>query len=201
MTANRIVIDPSRPQSVTPPIDRFLDKLVIEAKGCWTLDAHVDASGYSSFWWRDAGRRQSSGHRFAYTYFVGQIPDGLVLDHLCRNRACVNPSHLEAVTQRVNVRRGIAPPAVNAAKIHCDYGHPLEEAFVRPDGSRDCIPCRSRRARAKNTGVHPLRDRTHCSHGHEFTAENTHRTADGARKCRRCHADQERARRAARKAA
>src|SRR5437773_10375437 len=64
-------------------------------------------------------------HRFAWILMIGEIPDGLTLDHLCRRTMCVNPAHLEPVTHRVNVLRGIGRTAINARKTHCKWGHPL----------------------------------------------------------------------------
>ncbi|MBO0884191.1 MAG: HNH endonuclease [Mycobacterium sp.] len=82
-------------------------------------------------------------HVFAYELLVGPIPTGMQLDHLCRNRSCVNPDHLEPVSQRVNLLRGATQPAFNTAKTHCPQGHPYEGdnlAFNR-DGSRFCRTC------------------------------------------------------------
>lgn len=82
-------------------------------------------------------------HRFAYMVHVGPIPDGLVLDHLCRNRACCNPLHLEPVSNRTNVLRGVGGPATNIAKTDCVRGHPFDEANTRIDskGHRQCRTC------------------------------------------------------------
>jgi hypothetical protein len=93
-------------------------------------------------------------HRFAYRLLVGPIPEGLQLDHLCRNQMCVRPEHLEPVTQRTNMLRGVGPAAINAAKTHCPKGHPLsgENVYahvVRATGTpgRRCKACNTEAAR------------------------------------------------------
>lgn len=91
-------------------------------------------------------------HRFAYLHLVGPIDGSLVLDHLCRNRRCWRPEHLEPVTGRENTLRGASFSAVNAAKIHCHRGHALTVDNVRVElgGRRRCLTCeREKRARYK----------------------------------------------------
>jgi hypothetical protein len=97
---------------------------------------------------RYAGRVRQA-HRFAWELLRGAIPDGLTLDHLCRNRRCVNPDHLEPVTAVENTMRGQAPHAINARKTHCLRGHAFDEenTYVRSDGARICRAC----VRARNT--------------------------------------------------
>ena len=84
-------------------------------------------------------------HRVAYERWVGPIPVGLVIDHLCRNPSCVNPVHLEPVSNRENVLRGVAPSAKNAKKTHCKNGHPLsgENLSVRNKGHRTERHCKA----------------------------------------------------------
>ena len=82
-------------------------------------------------------------HRFSYERAKGVIPEGLELDHLCRNPACVNPDHLEAVSGHENVRRSDGPSAINARKSHCPNGHPyLGENLVRWKNHRYCVACK-----------------------------------------------------------
>jgi hypothetical protein len=84
-------------------------------------------------------------HRYAYEALVGPIPDGKQIDHLCRNRACCNPEHLEPVTIQENIRRGEGPQAINARKTHCIRGHALsgDNLYLVPkSGRRNCVICR-----------------------------------------------------------
>lgn len=112
-------------------------------------------SGYGQFAMDDGDRvRMKPAHRIAYELVNGPIPEGLEIDHLCRNRLCVRPDHLEAVTTQENLRRGNGASARNARKDRCSQGHEFDETntYWRPDGKgRDCRTCRaarSRRARA-----------------------------------------------------
>lgn len=109
-----------------PAIERFMDKVEKTADGCWDWKGSIAPGGYGKFTVeKNLVRKCFNAHRWAYEYFIGKIPAGLTLDHLCRNRKCVNPSHLEPVTIRENLLRGKGASAVNARKTHCPKGHPL----------------------------------------------------------------------------
>lgn len=111
---------------------------------CWPWRGPNIPSGYGRFVSRDGN---VAAHRHAYVLTNGPIPDGLVVDHLCRNRACVNPDHLEPVTHRTNILRGVGTGATNALKTHCSKGHPFsgENLVIRKsrwgDGRRSCRQC------------------------------------------------------------
>lgn len=119
-------------------------KRVKQGDGCWAWRGAKDSSGYGVFW----DFETKKAHRVAYELSVGPIPQGLTLDHLCRNRSCVNPKHLEPVTSGVNTLRGGSPSAVNARKTHCNYGHALSGTNLAVYGKqRQCRACQKERKR------------------------------------------------------
>jgi len=113
---------------------------VVERSDCILWEGTVTDKGYG---WE----RNQYAHRKAYERAKGQIPPGLQLDHLCRNRRCVNPDHLEPVTRKENILRGESFSAQNARKTHCERGHELtpENTYMRKDsrGGRQCKTCRA----------------------------------------------------------
>lgn len=109
-------------------------EFALDGSGCLVWTGSRNQLGYGLF---RADGRTISAHRWAYIERNGRVPEGLVLDHLCRNPSCVNPDHLEAVTQRENVVRGLAPAAENARKDRCIRGHRL----IVIGGRRHCPTC------------------------------------------------------------
>lgn len=126
----------------------LLTKYTISPSGCWLWTGTALSHGYAI-----VSRQQQHYrlHKVAYEQKFGRVPRGLVLDHLCRVRHCINPDHLEAVTDRVNLLRGVGPSAQNAKKTHCPYGHEYtpENTYIAPSKptERDCRECIKRRER------------------------------------------------------
>lgn len=120
--------------------DRFWSKVIPEPNsGCWLWLGGLQHNDYGAY---TISGKNIRAHRFAYSVLVGEIRDGMVLDHLCRTPPCCNPAHLEQVTQRENVLRGVGPSSVGAAATHCPSGHPYDDANTRlQDGTRQCRQC------------------------------------------------------------
>lgn len=169
--------EPLRPlQDRTGPIarsarERFADKVRVEASGCHVWTGGKTLGGYGNFGYETAhrGGKQDLAHRWIYEHTVGPIPAGYDIDHLCRNRACVNVEHLEPVTRQENIRRAAA------AKTACPAGHHYtpENTYVRPGTvHRSCRTCMHKRdiARApiKNAKRRAARaaQRERTGHGH-----------------------------------
>lgn len=126
-------------------VDRFVKKYEIADDGCWNWTAARQDTGYG---WFGVGGKNKRAHRVAWELAVGPIPEGLTIDHLCRNTSCVNPDHLEPVTMGENVLRGFAAPWWQSQKTHCPQGHEYtEENTSRTEGHRRCRECLRQRAR------------------------------------------------------
>ncbi len=126
-----------------PADARFEAKVRRSGDGCWQWTGAIDTTGYGRF---GASPGVVVGaHRWSYEHHVGPIPDGYQIDHLCRNRACVNPAHLEAVTQQENIKRQAA------VRTTCPSGHPWDEANTRwYRGYRRCRACDRQRNRKRH---------------------------------------------------
>lgn len=141
-----------------PWLDRFMAKVDKAESGCWLWTSALNNRGYGRF---GLEGKMRLAHRLSYETFVGTIPAGLDLDHLCGVRSCVNPAHLEPVTHRENLRRGSGFAGENSRKSHCAHGHPLsgDNLYEHPTNGRYCRACKRRwdaeaRARKRLTVEH-----------------------------------------------
>ncbi len=117
-------------------IQRFWEQ-VDKSGDCWQWLRPAGNKGYGQFWFE--GRMRAT-HRLSYELTKGNVPEGLQLDHLCRNKLCVNPDHLEPVTMAENLRRS---PLSNVNKTHCKRGHEFTpDNIVKVPGGRACKVCR-----------------------------------------------------------
>lgn len=121
------------------PLQRALNKLIITGQGCWLTSYSFKSTGYVRI---EVSHRKVYLHRFMYEAMVGPIPDGLFIDHLCRNPKCCNPDHLEPVTPGENVRRGMAPNILISRSGFCSKGHAMTGENLRiVSGNRRCAAC------------------------------------------------------------
>lgn len=123
------------------PVERMLLRAHVTEEGCWEIQ-RPGGNGYGQV---GVGSRQKriSAHRLSYETFVGPIPEGLEIDHLCRNRACINPDHLEPVTTGENTRRG-----PRCQRRTCPKGHPYTPENLSTNRKR-CLVCHRERERAR----------------------------------------------------
>lgn len=180
---------------------------VDEITGCWNWTGKKDKDGYGVLGFRVNG--SSRAHRVFYAVHVETPPAALPIDHLCRNRACVNPEHLRLVTPKINtLENSESIQAANATKSHCVRGHEFtnENTLVK-DGRRICRKCKAlhaianyRRQRGEEISLEDLvtlevgphnRDKTHCKNGHPLSGDNL-KVAERQRVCLTCRRESNR---------
>lgn len=137
--------------------ERFWEKVQPEPNsGCWIWTAGTMGGKHGSYgqFRARSGRKHRSAyaHRVAYELVKGEIPRGMVIDHLCKTMLCCNPDHLEAVTQKENVLRSEGPTTINKKKTHCIRGHEFTEAntYRAQKGKRACVTCRNKISLARS---------------------------------------------------
>lgn len=132
---------------------RLLSKIRPDLQtGCWVWQGAPNPKGYGVLW---VNRRNQMAHRVVYEFYKGMIPSGMQLDHLCRNRICANPWHLDPVTSQVNLLRGETIAALRAGQTACIWGHPFDventyPCAVRGHTYRACRRCKTVKARIYN---------------------------------------------------
>jgi len=135
-------------------VERFWAKVnkngpVWNGTPCWVWRPPLTRKGYGVFWFN---KRLELAHRYVYELMVGPIPDGLQIDHLCRNRACQNPAHMEVVTSGMNTLRGESPAIIQSRRNVCSQGHPFDlfNTFFTRSGWRRCRECYRERRKRNN---------------------------------------------------
>lgn len=141
----RLAWDAPNPRSYlrgAPVIDRLLYRTSTSPDGCWVWRGTTNEHGYGEIGMGGDVAPVRRVHRVAYEHFKGPIPEGMTIDHLCRNPSCVNPDHLEPVTHAENIRRGwrARPHWQNNT---CKHGHPRtsENTYLNGRGHRECRDC------------------------------------------------------------
>lgn len=128
--------------------ERITQKVIFNSKTeCWEWSkSRFSNSGYARLSVKGVSK---CAHRISYEAFVGPIPTGYQVDHLCRVRHCVNPDHLEPVTPRENFLRGTSPAAINNRRKFCIWGHPLSgnNLYITKSKKRMCVACKNARYR------------------------------------------------------
>jgi hypothetical protein len=138
--AGATAVAKSKPTSTFTPkeVQEFWSKVEVpfQPSCCWTLRGYHDPNGYAYF-------LQKVAHRVSFELLIGDIPADMVIDHLCRNPSCINPDHMEVITNGLNVLRGYGSPARNKRKTHCQRGHEFtpENTIIRRSGYRKCREC------------------------------------------------------------
>ncbi len=127
----------------------FMERVMPEPNtGCWLWLGQISSRGYGRMWIRRGW--DMLAHRLSYARFVGPVPAGLVIDHVrargCGNTVCVNPDHLEAVTDKENILRGVGSGAQHARAVVCKHGH--NDWYREKRGVRHCRTCNRQHARA-----------------------------------------------------
>jgi hypothetical protein len=192
---------------------RFINTIKV-VNECWEWQNKLDIDGYGIFRHKNKNVR---AHRFSYGYFnqIDKLDRNMHVDHLCRNRSCVRPDHLELVTPRENTLRGLdAKAAINARKTHCINGHKYTEENTyyhirktpkRNNGKlsgrkeRQCRECQRERKRKRFLAARKARvdagetitmgpkPKEFCKYGHSKTGDNLYITPAGVRNCKECN--------------
>jgi len=139
-------------------IEDIRDRLILYDGGCLIWTGYLDSGGYGRVGFK---KKSHPVHRLLWHHYVGPIPEGLVLDHLCKNPSCANIEHMEVVTNEENIARGQLWESGNQRKTHCPQGHPYDEANTlrrKNRNGRDCKTCHYAACKRKYYAKKALQD-------------------------------------------
>lgn len=138
-------------------MQRFFSKIKFNEKTtCWDWMASTDKDGYGQFW---LNKKYHKAHRVSYELIKGVLTKGLTLDHLCKNKKCCNPEHLEQVSIQTNLKRAFHQiSTINSKKTHCNNGHEFtpDNTYITPLGKRQCNECQRQRKKKYNNSLKSL---------------------------------------------
>jgi len=180
--------------------ERFLKFISINKDSeCWEWTGKLSPEGYGRFRVKDNETWKIYGaHRVSYSLFCGDIKEGMMIDHICRNRKCVAPSHIRQVDSFTNVHENsMSITHISSLQTHCISGHELNsDNLVISKKGRRCKICHRERSTKNNADIKNKKIKinpnygklkTHCKWGHEFTPENTKPRPSGGRYCLICY--------------
>ena len=201
--ARRLPLDPEIAALLLPvpgTSESFAERVFtyVDATGdCWEWTGATNEGGYGVIGRGGRGSGNMQAHRAVWFLLVGEIPEDVQYDHLCRNHGCVNPSHGDPVPAEINKERGFSPAVLYSKRETCEFGHPLDGRLGGRGGKRSHRYCKTCKRLEANARYVPKEPRTACKNGHDWTPVSTYIDKRGRRACKICKIEYQRNVRAA----